>query len=266
MFVYKATNKISGKCYIGKTTKSLDERKSQHLKLSKTKNTHFLNALRSYGESNFTWEIIDTAKTNEELNEKEIYWINQYNSVNNGYNMIDGGTGGYNIYAVNANREKRKGKTWEDIYGKEQSLNLKEKARKRINEHNKIFGFDNINKERSKQYAKKGAYVRHNMGYTHSEETRKKIGIAKTGQKHSKETRNTISQQTKKAMKSVDWDILMEKALDSRKKYWSKKHKSDREKIKKMRSEKIKISEQCKMLKISLPTYYKRLQEIKKYG
>lgn len=266
MFIYKVTNKITGKSYIGKTTKSLNERKRQHLKLSKTKNTHFLNALRSYGENNFNWDIIDTAKTNDELNQKEIYWIKEYNSINNGYNMIDGGTGGYNIYAVNANREKRKGKTWEDIYGKNKSLNLKENARNRIKEHNKIFGFDNINEETLKQYAKKGACVRNNMGYTHSEKTRKKIGVAKKGQKHSKETRNIISVQTKEAMKSVDWNTLMEKALCGRKKFWSEKHKSDRKKIKKMRNEKIKVSEQCKILKISLPTYYKRLQEIKKYG
>lgn len=50
-------------------------------------------AIRKYGEDAFTWEIIDTAMTEDELNEKEKYWISSHDSFNNGYNMTEGGDG-----------------------------------------------------------------------------------------------------------------------------------------------------------------------------
>ena len=93
--IYKATNKINNKIYIGQTTKTLEERIYRHIyranhSLNIT-HTHFINAIRKYGEENFIWEVIDKGKNQEELNEKEIYWIKYYNSVNDGYNIQDGG-------------------------------------------------------------------------------------------------------------------------------------------------------------------------------
>lgn len=52
-------------------------------------NTHFACAIRKYGKDNFIIEEIDSAKTQNELNKKEQYWIQYYNSVNNGYNETD---------------------------------------------------------------------------------------------------------------------------------------------------------------------------------
>lgn len=51
--------------------------------------THFARAIRKYGKDNFIIEEIDSAKTQNELNEKEQYWIQYYNSVNDGYNETD---------------------------------------------------------------------------------------------------------------------------------------------------------------------------------
>ena len=69
MIVYKATNKINNKVYIGITTKTLEHRKSIHKKDSKTKNTYFYKAIRKHGFDYIKWEVIDTALSIEELHE-----------------------------------------------------------------------------------------------------------------------------------------------------------------------------------------------------
>lgn len=126
MIVYKATNKINNKVYIGITTKTLEHRKRIHIRDSKTKNTYFYRALRKYGENNFEWEIIDSAETMEELEELERYYINLYDSFNNkkkGYNST---SGGHNLYEITDeerhNRSKRaKGKN-NPMYGVESPM------------------------------------------------------------------------------------------------------------------------------------------------
>lgn len=95
MIIYKATNKINGKVYIGQTIQTLKARKSKHKSCVKNKKFtwHFYNSIRRYGWDNFKWQIIDTAKTINELNKKEEYWIKQYKATNEryGYNKFKGG-------------------------------------------------------------------------------------------------------------------------------------------------------------------------------
>jgi group I intron endonuclease len=89
MIIYKATNLINGKVYIGQTVRSLDERMREHLRHSKTA---FDKALKKYGISNFRIETIDCATSIDELNAKEKYWIDIYNAFGkSGYNMCEGG-------------------------------------------------------------------------------------------------------------------------------------------------------------------------------
>lgn len=92
MIIYKATNKINGKVYIGQTIRTLEQRKWQHLDAAKNGcKTHFYNAIRKYGEENFVFEIIDEASSIQELNELERYYIDKFDTIKNGYNMVDGG-------------------------------------------------------------------------------------------------------------------------------------------------------------------------------
>lgn len=93
LIIYKATNIINGKVYIGKTKRLLEERIREHKRDMQELKYYFYNALNKYGFSNFTWETIDTALTPEELNEKERYWINHYKSHDDkfGYNSTLGG-------------------------------------------------------------------------------------------------------------------------------------------------------------------------------
>lgn len=92
MIIYKATNKINGKCYIGQTRHSLEERRNAHYaKARQGIKTHFYSAIRKYGEDNFEWEIICTAHNKKILNELETFYITKYDSIKRGYNMVDGG-------------------------------------------------------------------------------------------------------------------------------------------------------------------------------
>jgi group I intron endonuclease len=92
--IYKATNKINGKVYIGRTTKDIHTRKSNHktLALSKNSSNRFHKAIREYGFNSFVWEVIDTADNENELKEKEGYWIQKLNATVDGYNSAVEGT------------------------------------------------------------------------------------------------------------------------------------------------------------------------------
>jgi len=90
--IYKVTNVINGKVYIGQTTHTLARRKTQHLNAMKRKSYKLYQALLKHGPANFIWSKLDSAYNKEALNEKEIYYINEYNSFNKGYNMTEGGT------------------------------------------------------------------------------------------------------------------------------------------------------------------------------
>ena len=75
--IYKATNKINGKSYVGQTIFTLAERIDGHIKSATKKDSpyHFHKAIRKYGEENFDWETICNCNGHGELNDKEIFYI-----------------------------------------------------------------------------------------------------------------------------------------------------------------------------------------------
>jgi group I intron endonuclease len=91
MYIYKITNVINNKCYIGQTAKSIDIRWKRHINdaMSNRLDTHLARAIRKYGSDNFIIEKIDTANTQEELTQKECYWIKELNTCEDGYNETD---------------------------------------------------------------------------------------------------------------------------------------------------------------------------------
>lgn len=264
MIIYKVENKKSGKVYIGQTIYDLTKRTNQHLKKSERPKSKFHKALKSYGVENFNWVVLDTAKSKDELNKKEIKYIQEYNSIENGYNMVEGGTGGYNQFAVKSNRKKREGKTWEEIYTPN-GLKKMQKVKDNLRKLGRLHGLHTLDKEQRINFAKMGNKARTEKGYRHTEETIEKIKKSNQGKTVSEETKQLISKKTKEAMKNVDWDSLMEKALIGRKNYWNKKHQEDRDRILELKNQGLKVKEIVAKLDISIPTYYKRLKEIENY-
>ena len=96
MFIYKAKSKTTNKVYIGQSSQPLQHRINQHNShaYSSQSNYHFHNAIRKYGPDDFEYEIIEDNIDNKDLlNEREKYWIEYYDSYNNGYNSTIGGDG-----------------------------------------------------------------------------------------------------------------------------------------------------------------------------
>lgn len=88
--IYKVTNKINGKVYIGQSV-DIGRRWREHM--TAKDDIYFHKAIQKYGVENFEWEVIEQCKK-KDLDEREIYWIEYYDSFNKGYNCTKGGDSG----------------------------------------------------------------------------------------------------------------------------------------------------------------------------
>jgi len=86
MVIYKTTNLLNGKFYVGKDVKN----KKTYLGSGNI----LKQAIEKYGKENFKKEILEICTTLEELSEREKYWIKKLNAIGLGYNLTEGGTGG----------------------------------------------------------------------------------------------------------------------------------------------------------------------------
>jgi group I intron endonuclease len=100
MYVYKITNKINGKIYIGKT-KTPGSRFKKHISVAKqgksNRNFFYLHAaIAKYGCEFFVFEIIEKCSSEDEAYDRESFWIKSYssNDKNKGYNLNEGGLRG----------------------------------------------------------------------------------------------------------------------------------------------------------------------------
>lgn len=92
--IYKIENKINGKVYIGQSV-DVYRRLKKHIWEIKSNNGVLYKAFKKYGIENFTYELIEECEI-EKLDEREIYYIDKYNSYvgaenSNGYNLNTGG-------------------------------------------------------------------------------------------------------------------------------------------------------------------------------
>jgi group I intron endonuclease len=104
--IYVATNKINQKKYVGKTERSLEERKEQHRIVSNGKNPVQIisRAIKKYGFDNFEWEVVfqNEGVTGKLLGRIEKEFIKVLNTkAPHGYNMTSGGDGGNTFPAEN---------------------------------------------------------------------------------------------------------------------------------------------------------------------
>lgn len=94
-FIYKITNDINNKMYIGKTLHSIEKRFEEHLKDAQAdnkKNRPLYKAIRKYGPEHFHIELIEKTDIHN-LCDREVYWISFYNTYKEGYNATLGGDG-----------------------------------------------------------------------------------------------------------------------------------------------------------------------------
>jgi group I intron endonuclease len=96
MHIYKITNTVNNKLYIGQTIQSNPKmRWYAHLADARRgKKSYLLDSIRKYGVASFLWEVIDTANSVNELNDKEEYWLNYYR--NQGFTMYNNREAGGN--------------------------------------------------------------------------------------------------------------------------------------------------------------------------
>lgn len=107
--VYKITNKVTGKIYIGITNQGAGARYRHHwyeARIGEPSPIH--RSMAKYGEENFTFEIIEVVDTYDELKEREKYWIKFYDSMNRekGYNLTEGGDGTFGRLHSEETKEK----------------------------------------------------------------------------------------------------------------------------------------------------------------
>ena len=159
MVIYKITNLLNNKIYIGKDTTNNDDYFGSGVLIKR--------AIDKYGINNFEKVILETCDSNGELCDKEKFWINLLKSTDLtiGYNISNGGDGGDTI-SNNPNKENilkkisesmknrvfteihkeklsknhystkyRKGKTYNDMYGEDSALEYKQKLKESRNKY-----------------------------------------------------------------------------------------------------------------------------------
>lgn len=128
VIIYKTTNLINGKIYIGKDSKLRSTYLGSGIILRR--------AIAKYGKENFKKEILERCSSIEQLNEKEKYWIYKLNSNNKdiGYNLTEGGDGGNTYTFLSIDRKKRRR---EELKLAAQQFNSSEEGKKFLSENSK---------------------------------------------------------------------------------------------------------------------------------
>lgn len=124
--IYKIECLVNGKVYIGQSV-DINRRLRTHksmLKNNNHKNNYLQRSWNKHSEENFTFEIIENCKEN--ICEREIYWIDFYNSLKDGYNLTAGGLGGQ---LGSTWTEERKEHIRNKLYGKKLSKETKTKIK-----------------------------------------------------------------------------------------------------------------------------------------
>ena len=189
--IYKITNKVNGKVYIGQTITGFDRRYGNNLS-KRTSNRHLKYSIQKYGIDNFNIsKVFDIAFSKEELDIKEKCWISIYKSTNSdyGYNSEDGGSNGKPNEETRIKlSESMKGRVFTEehrdnirnaLIGKPLSEERKEKISKSL---------------KGKRTGKENSFY----GKHHSEESRRKMSESRKGRVITEEWRKHISDSNKK--------------------------------------------------------------------
>jgi group I intron endonuclease len=200
MVIYKTTNLINGKIYIGQDKNNDPTYYGSGTILKK--------AIKKYGKENFKKEILENCHSSEELNDKEIFWIKETNATNKliGYNISDGSKEG----------DRRIGHEiakngiynyWVEKYGKEEADKRKENQINKLKDVGRLgndltkkgryciwlekYGKEDADKKYQEWRLRISQYQQYKLenGWKHSDETKEKISNNSKGKKLSEETK-----------------------------------------------------------------------------
>lgn len=197
MVIYKTINLVNGKFYIGQDSKNDSNYLGSGSLIKK--------AIKKYGRENFKKEILEHCQTKEELNKREIYWIEKLNTIEEGYNITTGGEGtvGYKFTEEQKNKmsQSHKGKKltnehkenigiaskkrWSDLEYKENVKKAQKNGRSKLSIEDKILA----ESRRIETFNKNKHNYKFRNGQVNSIEHRLKISKSNTGKKMSKESR-----------------------------------------------------------------------------
>lgn len=152
--IYKITNKINGKFYIGQSVdieRRFMEHKTPHGTMTSVK-----LAMKKYGKENFSFEVIEEC-SEDELNEREMYWIA---TLKPQYNRCGGGTGA-------------------------RGHHVSEEVRSELSRKSKAY-WDRLPDEKKQSIVSN--LTGHPIGYATSEKTKEKLRAANLGKKQSRNT------------------------------------------------------------------------------
>lgn len=154
--IYKLTNKINGKPYIGQSTEDdINKRWDAYKRLDCKRQPKIYNALKKYGPENFLFEVIDNTDNQLHLDDLEILYVTQFDSIKNGYNCMPGGKGG------------------------KHSEESKKKMSDIKKEHNVWIGRKHSEETKRRMSESHKGITSWNKGITTSEETKKKMSDAR---------------------------------------------------------------------------------------
>ena len=184
--VYLIWNMVNGKRYVGKTTKTVEERFKRH---AHANNTAISQAIHKYGKENFCYGVIKTCATKEELDACEIFYIAALHSkAPYGYNLTDGGDGGSGCIITDEMRKKRSAALKGKPKSPEHRANLSAALKGRFcGEKAHFFGRRHTAESLEKMSASK-------RGKKLSPETRKRMSETRKGRIVSPETRKKLSE------------------------------------------------------------------------
>jgi len=177
MLIYKITNKINGKCYVGQTTGPLNRRWRNHLNPRSNPKTYISKAITKHGPTNFTIDVLSECSDLDTLNVAEKYFIDYFQSLSpDGYNLTTGG----------------EGKQYSDESKKKMSLSRvgrspSKETRLKMSENRKGSKNPFFGKKLSEEHKKKLREI--HLGRALSEEHKEKLSKSTKGRKKSEATR-----------------------------------------------------------------------------
>ena len=187
--IYKLTNKLNGKPYVGQSTEEdINDRWKKYRLLQCQGQPKLFNALKKYGWDNFLAEVIDTTATSQpQLDDLEDMYILKFDCINNGYNCRRGGSHGK---LSEETKRKISKANMGRIHSEETKRKLANISRgRRHTEESKKKMSDAVKGEKSCMFGK-----------TRSEETKRKISNTQLGKKRkpfTEEQRKRISDAVK---------------------------------------------------------------------